>query len=262
MNPKISVILPVYNGFPLIMQSIKSVMIQTFQDFELIIINDGSTDKTNDFLKSIKHPKIKIINQENHGVPYSLNVGLREAKGKYITWTSHDNYFLKDALRQMNDVLDKNPESGFVYTSHKFKQNKYPMIAKDFDPLSFIFHFPGISCFMWKKELSDKVGSFDENLMGIEDFDYWIRLIHENSNVMTISNILYVYDDTNDPKRMTNIFGNKMYELEKKLANKILNNHGGKFNVKLLNESYNSGDLQYYLKTTRKKAFIEVFSIY
>ena len=91
-TPMISVILPAYNGEKTIKQSIESILMQDYKNFELIIINDGSTDKTASILKEISDNRIKIITQKNSGLPEALNSGIRLASGKYIARQDQDDF--------------------------------------------------------------------------------------------------------------------------------------------------------------------------
>ena len=103
-NPKISVILPSYNGERYLAQSIQSVIDQTETDWELIIVNDCSTDSTLEIATKFAKidRRIKVIsNEKNSKLPASLNEGFRRAKGKYLTWTSDDNYYKPDALKKL-----------------------------------------------------------------------------------------------------------------------------------------------------------------
>ena len=109
---KISIIIPVYNCEEYIKKCIDSIIEQTYKDFEVIIINDGSTDNTNYILNEYKnYSNIIIINQNNHGVSYSRNVGLEKAKGNYICFIDGDDYIDKDYLSTLashnnNDKYD------------------------------------------------------------------------------------------------------------------------------------------------------------
>lgn len=107
-SPEISVIMPVYNGKKYLAEAIDSVLNQTFQDFEFIIINDGSTDKSMEIIKSFKDDRIVIINQDNQGVAKSLNNGINIARGKYIARMDADDISYKDRFKIQVDYLEKN----------------------------------------------------------------------------------------------------------------------------------------------------------
>ena len=114
----ISVIMPVYNGEKYLKQSIESVIQQTYKDWELIIVNDCSTDKSRDIMQSYADAdrRIRIVDYgRNLKLPRSLNAGFREARGEYLTWTSDDNLYKPNALEELFGYLDYNSEIGFVY---------------------------------------------------------------------------------------------------------------------------------------------------
>ena len=184
--PKISVILPSYNGERYIAQSIQSVIDQTEQDWELIIVNDCSKDNTlkicEEFAKKDKRIKV-ISNQTNKKLPASLNVGFALAKGKYLTWTSDDNYYRPNALATLADYLDNHPKTdlismgfdfvdennNFLYTfESRFKYNRCQQ--------ALILGCNVGAAFMYRKTIADKVGGYDTNTFCAEDYDYWCRI--------------------------------------------------------------------------------------
>ncbi len=275
-NIEVSIILPVYNGMPLLQKACESILNQSFKNFELIIVNDGSTDNSHDYIISIKDERIVYIKQENKKLPGALNAGLKQCKGKYITWTSHDNFYNENAIQKMFDALENNKFADFVYSSHtiQYENNKTKLIrAQVRRPIDFILSFPGICCFMWTKKISDKIGLFDEELFGIEDLDYHIRILEINNNFLVIRDNLYTY--TQNSKTLTYKLekNNKYYELEKKLAQKMLLRHNGThLDVRKLypyiNDCKNrkralcisNYDLAISILKCKKKAFKEIFS--
>ena len=117
MNPKVSIILPTYNGKKYIRESIDSILKQSFTDWELIVVDDCSTDGTAEILKEYvsEDKRISVVHNEiNQKLPRSLNIGFSRARGKYLTWTSDDNRYLPDALKVMVEYLDKNAEAMVV----------------------------------------------------------------------------------------------------------------------------------------------------
>lgn len=113
---KVSVIIPAYNAEKHIEQTILSVLKQTHQDFEIIVINDGSTDNTRDIILSIKDSRIKLIDKENSGVSDSRNIGIENAKGDYIAFLDADDYWLEKNLELKIKVLDEGFD--FVYSNY------------------------------------------------------------------------------------------------------------------------------------------------
>src|SRR4051794_26646558 len=104
--PKVSIILPTYNGARHLREALDACLKQSFADFELIVVIDGSTDETKEIMGTYADPRLKIVFQENQGLPRALNSGFAHARGKYWSWTSDDNAFLPTALQVMVDYLD------------------------------------------------------------------------------------------------------------------------------------------------------------
>lgn len=200
MGKFVSIVLPTYNGSKFISESIESVINQTYQDWELIIVNDCSTDNTLEICREYekKDSRIRVIDNEvNKKLPASLNVGFREAKGVYYTWTSDDNRYMPIAIERMVQELDDN--SGIDMVSFAYEN-----ISDDGD---FVFvSFADIdrttkdlmtgcnigACFMYRREIAEKVGEYDENTFCAEDYDYWCRLALVG-NILYNKDVLYQY---------------------------------------------------------------------
>ena len=270
-EPFISCILPVYNGFPSLKISIDSVLNQSFKFFELIIVNDGSSDETHKYLSSLNDERIIYIKKDNEKLPAALNTGLKKCRGKYITWTSHDNYYAKDAFLQFYTALENYPEVDFVYSSHQFYGTKNNIIsAQPRTVLEMILRFPGICGFMWTKKISDRIGLFDTNLNGIEDYDYWTRILLENPKLLGIKQVLYHYNVHNNSMSKELTLQNKYYDLDKQVAIKIKNKYPNMLDVNtlfpFLKYCYDikSKSIAYYmlglnLVNTTRPGFKEVF---
>ena len=112
-NPSVTILIPVYNGSNFIKQAIESAINQTYTNIEIIVIDDGSTDKgkTEKAVKSFGK-KVKYIKKENGGVASALNRGIKEATGEYISWLSHDDIYLPNKIEKeievLNNLADKN----------------------------------------------------------------------------------------------------------------------------------------------------------
>lgn len=113
-NPKVSVLLPTYNAANHISKAINSILGQSFTDFELIVINDGSTDNTGEILNKFSDPRIIILNQENLGLPRALNNGIAVARGAYLARQDADDISLAQRLEKQVAFLDTNPSHGLV----------------------------------------------------------------------------------------------------------------------------------------------------
>jgi glycosyltransferase involved in cell wall biosynthesis len=114
-NPKVSVLMPVYNGEAYLNDAIESILTQTYKDFEFLIINDGSTDASDKIIRSYNDQRIVYIyHKTNRGVSHSLNTGLARAKGKYVSRMDCDDISMPDRVEQQVRFLEKNPDYGLV----------------------------------------------------------------------------------------------------------------------------------------------------
>lgn len=184
MRPKVSVIIPTYNRLPMLREAIQSVLEQDFEDFELIVVDDGSTDGTVEELKKYGGRVRYIYYPENRGVSFARNRGIIEAKGKYIAFLDSDDLWLKGKLRIQVSFLDENPHYPICYTDEIWirkgkrvnpmkKHAKYSgWIFEKCLPLCII----SPSSAMMRKTLISKVGLFDEALPVCEDYDFWLRV--------------------------------------------------------------------------------------
>lgn len=144
-SPTFSVILPTFNREKLVARAIDSVLLQDYQDFELIVIDDGSTDKTMEVLKRYKDLRLKIFKKENGGVSSARNLGLEYASGKYVTFVDSDDYFLQGFLKDAWGILSQNQVSGLFYSGFAIEDKKTREIplfwGKEFFETKFFDHY-------------------------------------------------------------------------------------------------------------------------
>ncbi len=196
-SKKVSIILPVYNGEDNIAKSIDSVLKQTYHNFELIIVNDCSTDHTQQILDEWagKDSRIRLVmNPCNLKLPKTLNAGFSNASGEYLTWTSDDNLYKENAIEVMAKYLDEHMDVGMVYTDYTNIDSKDEELGEFIVPDADYMPFgnPVGACFMYRKEVAEKVGEYDASLFLAEDYDYWIRIWRE-AKVAHLSENLYFY---------------------------------------------------------------------
>ncbi|SDS23434.1 Glycosyltransferase involved in cell wall bisynthesis [Gillisia sp. Hel1_33_143] len=179
----ISIILPVYNGENYLVSAIESILTQTYQNFELIIVNDCSTDKSLEISENYqkKDSRIKIIsNSTNKKLPISLNIGHKSAVGKYITWTSHDNLLKKNFLEELSTVIEQE-NVDIVFSNYDIIRSdnsiKRIQVAGPAEYL-LIGNYIGAS-FLYKKEVFEGLNGYDSELFLIEDYDFWIRALNQ-----------------------------------------------------------------------------------
>lgn len=197
-SPQISIILPTYNGEEYLSYSIQSILNQTYQDWELIIVNDCSTDQTSNIIKqfSMKDSRIKVINNEsNQKLPKSLNIGFSQARGKYLTWTSDDNEYYPAALEKMYNFLEENNDVGMVYANclvvSENNENTF-WGNKDATPENLLMTNVCGACFLYRKSVAETIGEYNCNLFLAEDHDYWLR-IRLKYKIERIPEELYLY---------------------------------------------------------------------
>lgn len=184
--PKVSVILPTYNREKLVGAAIQSVLDQTFQDFELIVVDDGSTDRTSEVVQSFSSSKVRYIFQSNQGRSNARNHALSLAQGQYIAFLDSDDLYLRGKLELQVAYLDKHPEFGMIYTSAfcidkdgALLNNVYEAIVSGWIYKEIAFFVPvtiTLPTVMARREVFDTVGGFDEKMERFEDTDIWRRI--------------------------------------------------------------------------------------
>jgi glycosyltransferase involved in cell wall biosynthesis len=175
--PTVSIILPTYNGARYIRQSVDSCLNQTYKNIEIVIVDDGSTDNTPEIIKSYKDKRIKYSrHKKNRGLPYALNTGFVRTTGRYLTWTSDDNYYAKEAIEKMLFFLIER-NCSFVYCDYyMFKEGSLSNHRIKLPDLPALKSGNQIgSCFLYSREVMETVGSYDPATELAEDYDYWIR---------------------------------------------------------------------------------------
>lgn len=197
LMPKISVVLPVYNGDTYLKTSIESVLDQTYRDFELIIVDDCSTDNTASIAKKYEESYANIFyikNEVNLKLPEALNKGFSQALGEYWTWTSCDNLYLPNAFQQLVAAHEAAKNIGLVYADMKNINNHGDIIGvlEAGDPEDLIFRNVVGACFLYKASIAQQIGGYNKNAFLCEDYEYWLRL-SRIASLKPIKECLYLY---------------------------------------------------------------------
>jgi glycosyltransferase involved in cell wall biosynthesis len=183
--PEISVIISAYNAERTILETIESVQRQTFSNFELIVINDGSTDQTLELLSTIKDPRLRVFSYSNGGLPTARNRGISHTTGDFITFLDADDLWTPDKLELQLAALKHHPEAGVAYswTYYMDEQGKSVHVGS---PVFFegnVYAKLLIGNFLdsgsnplIRREAIESVGEFDPTLKSCEDWEYWLRL--------------------------------------------------------------------------------------
>lgn len=195
--PGVSVVLPTYNQAEYLPLALDSVLSQTWQDRELIVVNDGSTDDTSRILDAYEQRYgFTVIHQENQGLPRALNNGFRRARGRYLTWTSSDNVMLPRMLKVLVDTLDRHPRVGLVYADWAVIDEQGDVIGEvetlDFDQHLLMRTNYINACFLYRRECQDRLGLYDPQYVQAEDWEYWWR-ISCSFGVMHVPQVLYQF---------------------------------------------------------------------
>jgi glycosyltransferase involved in cell wall biosynthesis len=186
MNPTVSVTLPTFNRAHLLRVAVESVLDQDYGDFELIVVDDGSTDSTQEVLRKFDDPRIRILAQENRGIGSALNTGIRAARGIYIARIDSDDRWLPELLAVEVPLLENQAEAGVAYArAQAMDETGRPLPQMLGAPPKFpddpfkSFVYGDFGCAITaliRRECLERVGFYDESLVGNEDWDLWIRL--------------------------------------------------------------------------------------
>ncbi len=197
----VSVIMPVYNGAQYLREAIKSILNQTFHDFEFIIINDGSTDASQEIIDSFNDSRLVVIQQKNMGLTKSLNKGLKIASGEYIARQDADDISFPDRFEKQVAYLDAHPEvavlggaiirideKGNPLNKFVFPQSHEKITKKLYENGNQIVH----STVMFRKQQINSLGNYNEIFEKSQDYELWLRVSHK-SRLHNLSDVLAYY---------------------------------------------------------------------
>ncbi len=205
-NPKITVLMSVHKGEKYLREAVDSILNQTFKDFEFLIINDGSTDRTAEILQSYHNSRIRIINNEkNMGLTKSLNKGLRLAKGEYIARMDADDISYPNRLEVQYEYMEKNPDVGIVGSWNDVIDNvgnrtDFWKCNYSSEDIYYILNFRNClthCSILFKKELVINNGGYNETIKNAQDYELWSR-ISKVTKIHQIQKVLVKWRITNN----------------------------------------------------------------
>ena len=200
--PEVSVIIPTYNSAALIGDAIRSVLTQTYPNFEIIVVDDGSTDETAAVVQVIGDPRIRYIWQSNQGLAGARNTGIHTATGRYVAFLDADDLFLPKKLAQQVQALDSQPETGLVAGGYLFVDKAGKPLAErrnwrhrpHLDLRTWLYGCPVIvNAVLVRREWLVQVGGFDPTLHRVEDRDLWLRLAYRGCHMAWTPHVVCAY---------------------------------------------------------------------
>lgn len=236
--PLVSVVIPCYKQAAFLPEAVGSVLEQTFKDWEIIIVNDGSPDNTSDVARELiaKHPgkRIRLVEKPNGGLSSARNAGFRAALGKYVLPLDADDKIKPTLLEKLTAILDAQPKVGFAYTHiQHFGDINTEWPLPDFNPVTLISKENiVICCSLCRKTMWEQVGGYNENMReGYEDWDFWIGAVEKGWTGHCHHEALFLYRK----------HGHTMLaEADKKrerLIAQIITNHPKLYNEKTRNDA-------------------------
>jgi len=189
-EPLVSVIIPVYNGEQYLAEAIKSVFTQSYSNWELLVVDDGSTDKSAEIVEALTGAC--CIRQENKGVSAARNIGIKKAKGKLLAFLDSDDVWLPEKLSVQTKFMMEHSEIGFSITHQKIISDNKLDLPDWFDQLKLTRPHPGFvpSTLMVRKDVMSKVGGFDPNYSRGEDTEWILRAKDSGTKMHILKEVL------------------------------------------------------------------------
>lgn len=207
--PRVSVLLPVRNGMPYLPEAIESLVNQSFGNFELIVINDGSTDGSREYLEGIGDPRLRVISSDGGGLAAALNAGLAEARGQFVARQDADDWSMRERFATQVAYLEAHPEIALVATCADYvdsggnpMENAWTRAVRvQQDPAQtpeqILAMMPLTCCLthgsvMLRAEVLRAAGGYDQAMVPAEDYDLWLRLLPKHQ-LAKLPERLYAY---------------------------------------------------------------------
>jgi len=184
--PKVSVVIPTYNRRRLLGEALDSIWTQTFADYEVIVVDDGSADDTLAYLEAVQEPRLRFFSEPHRGISAAANAGLRAARGEFVARLDSDDLWTPDMLATELPALEARPEAGFVYARmRRVDEQGRPTDRVFGQPPRFPNHL--LKSLVWedctthctviaRRDLLEKIGGYDESLPANEDWDLMLRM--------------------------------------------------------------------------------------
>jgi glycosyltransferase involved in cell wall biosynthesis len=185
-NPTVSVVIPSYNSARFVGEAIESVLAQSYEGFELIVVDDGSTDNTRDVVARYTDPRVRYVYQENQERSAARNRGIREARGKYVAFLDADDLWLPKKLAEQVRLMESQPDVGLAYVgTYVVEEDGTPFFEQRCRHRGNVVRAllvednivaGSASSAMVRRACFERAGFFDESLSVCEDWDVWLRI--------------------------------------------------------------------------------------
>jgi glycosyltransferase involved in cell wall biosynthesis len=201
--PVVSIIIPAYNAHLYIGATLESAIKQTFRSFEIIVVDDGSTDDTQSIAQNFCDRGVTVISQSNAGPAAARNRALSIARGEYVALLDADDLWEPDYLQTMVGFLNSHPEVAIAFSDSiffgksKFNGRRFQEVYPPCTPITFAKLAAQIShvcvAATIRREIFDRIGPFDDRLRAIDDFDFWLRALHAGCRIEPVPRVLVRY---------------------------------------------------------------------
>lgn len=185
MSQTVDIIIPTYNGMPWLASTLESVLAQSYEDIKVYIIDDGSSDGTADYVRSINDSRIAYLRKPNGGVSSARNFGIRHSSSPFIAFLDADDIWIPQKIEKQMKIMNTNPKVGLVYGHHylidekdvvlsNLRINKRGNIFTDLCDGNCIAGSASMA--LIRRNVVEELGVFDETLINGEDWEYWLRI--------------------------------------------------------------------------------------
>lgn len=230
-QPLVTVYIPTYNRLELLKRAVKSVQDQTYQNLEIIIVDDCSTDGTQEYLTQLAAEDQRVryfFKEKNSGACVSRNIAIENAKGEFITGLDDDDYFLKDRISEFIKYIDLLEKNVFIYTNyldHSILGNSKTTILKRFCKNKItkedLLYFNSVGNQIFVKTETLRKVFFDVNMPAWQDLSTWYSLLNNGKSACLINSKSYVVDTTHPHERLTLQKKEKIFEAYKVFLKKF-----------------------------------------
>lgn len=197
MPPRVSMVMPVHNGARWLEEAIESVLEQDFADFELILVDDASTDASPAIMAATaaRDPRVQLHRLDtNAGLPAALNHGFAHARGEFHSWTSDDNLLRSSMLSRLVATLDADPSADIAHADFmQIDEDGCDLGVSRVGPVDRLLYGNNVgACFLYRAQVTAALGGYDPRYFGVEDYDFWLRAA-ERFKFVALREDLYRY---------------------------------------------------------------------